>query len=250
MICIYSITNKIDGKKYVGKTKNFARRKTYHLSEFNSSQKRPSCNRHLYRAVKKYGIQNFKFEILESFDQLDESNLSERELFWMGELGTLSREHGYNLRSDSSTRCFVHEETRKLLSEKNKGAGNPNAGNYWSDKKKGKMSEAAKNRHSSGSFYGEEWRKKISDASKLMWKDEQLKAQMAEKVRLKKLKYNFEQYTKSGELIEVWSDIASILAENPSYKWQNIYSVCNGYKKSYMGFVWKKVLKDVGYAGI
>jgi len=244
MICIYSITNTIDGKRYIGKTKNLANRKNYHLYALRLDNRNLSCNRHLYNAVKKYGIENFIFEIIESFDHLDESLLSERELFWMTELNTLSRTHGYNLRSDSSTRCFVHDETKQIISINFKGKGNPNHGNNWTKEMKSSMSETAKNRHLSGGIYGDEWRKKISDASKRMWKDERLKSQMAEKVRLKKLKYDFEQYTKSGELIRVWSDVAAILEENPSYKWQNIYSVCNGYKKSYMGFVWKKVLKN------
>ena len=51
------------------------------------------------------------------------------------------------------------------------------------------------------------------------------------------------QYSKDGEFINKFDSIKSIIEENPSYKWQNIYSVCNGYKKSYMGFIWKKELK-------
>lgn len=29
----------------------------------------------------------------------------------------------------------------------------------------------------------------------------------------------------------------------PYYKWQNIYSVCNGYKPSIYGYIWRKESK-------
>jgi hypothetical protein len=38
-------------------------------------------------------------------------------------------------------------------------------------------------------------------------------------------------------------EIRIIIKANPNFKWQNIYSVCNGYKPTYMGFIWKKELK-------
>lgn len=66
---------------------------------------------------------------------------------------------------------------------------------------------------------------------------------MAKKVSKAKRLYDFEQYSKDGVLLKVWESVEDIISENPDYKWQNIYSVCNGYKKSYRGFIWKKKLK-------
>lgn len=77
------------------------------------------------------------------------------------------------------------------------------------------------------------------------WKDNpDAKRQMARKVSLSKRKYNFEQYTREGEYIKTWESVENILQENPTWKWQNIYSVCNGYKPTYRNFVWKKVPKN------
>lgn len=66
---------------------------------------------------------------------------------------------------------------------------------------------------------------------------------MTKKVSESKRKYDFEQYSKDGELLKVWESVEQIVLANPEYKWQNIYSVCNGYRISYRGFIWKKKLK-------
>lgn len=106
------------------------------------------------------------------------------------------------------------------------------------------MSDIAKERHRSGNFYGDEWRRKQSVRTKIFWSDNpEVKSQMAEKVRLKKEKYRFHQYNKSGELIHTWESMREITSEHPEFHVQAIYSVCDGNKKSYRGFVWKKELK-------
>lgn len=64
---------------------------------------------------------------------------------------------------------------------------------------------------------------------------------MAAKVMVARRKWTFRQLDRDGNLIQVWDNIREIIAVNPGYKWQNIYSVCNGYKKTYKGFVWEKV---------
>ena len=44
-------------------------------------------------------------------------------------------------------------------------------------------------------------------------------------------------------ILETFETIEEIINKYPQYKWQNIYSVCNGYKKRIYGFKWKKELK-------
>lgn len=77
-----------------------------------------------------------------------------------------------------------------------------------------------------------------------MWKDEHKKSEMAKKVSLAAQKYDFLQIDNNGKIVAVWPSIKDIVSKNPTYKWQNIYSVCNGYKKRIYGYVWKKVLKN------
>lgn len=239
-IGIYCIRNNVNGKVYVGKSINIESRFKTHRYLLNSEDRSKDCNRYLYNSVKKYGIENFSFDILESFDTVCETELSDAELKWMIKLRSTERDHGYNLRMDSSTKSVMHRETRALLSESRKGSNNANYGKRWTDDMKIRASDIAKKRHASGKYYDDAWRTKISESSREMWKDEGRKMRMAEKVSKSKTIYDFYQYDKQGVLIRKWDSVRDIISENPNYKWQNIYSVCSGHKKTYMGYIWKK----------
>jgi hypothetical protein len=87
-------------------------------------------------------------------------------------------------------------------------------------------------------------RQKVSEKSKRFWADNpDKKESMRLKVKQKKEKYRFLQLSENNALIKVYETIDEVIKENPNYKWQNIYSVCNGYKKRIYGFKWKKELK-------
>lgn len=244
-IGIYAIIHRESRKAYIGKSSNIEKRfwaHKYWLQKKPRSEKH--TNRHLWNAVQKYGIEAFQFMILEVFLEIDEDIIAERELFWMDMYSSCDRSKGYNLRRDSSTGMQMHTETRLMNSVFNLGRGNPNFGNRWNDSQRERMSKQVKQRHKDGIGYNDEWRAKLAITSANIWKDETKKKRMAEKVSKKKEKYDFEQYNLAGELLRRWPSVKNIVSENPGYKWQNIYSVCNGYKPTYMGFVWKKVLKD------
>ena len=84
---IYCITNQINGKQYIGKTiLSVERRFWEHKSERLRSPERP-----LYRAMNKYGVENFTIETLE---ECDYKILSEREMYWISQKGTYH--NGYN----------------------------------------------------------------------------------------------------------------------------------------------------------
>ena len=89
MAFIYCITNIINGKKYIGKTlKSVEKRFKEHLEDYkrNRCEKRP-----LYDAIKKYGKENFKVEILL---ECDENILSEKEQEFILKYDTYN--NGYN----------------------------------------------------------------------------------------------------------------------------------------------------------
>lgn len=239
-IGIYSITNKINGKRYIGKSINIEKRFSYHKSSLRRTERSKDTNRHLFNAVKQYGIENFDFEIIQSFDEVDEQLISESELVWMDLFNTTNRNCGYNLRRDTSTRMVVHPETRIKQSENFTGEKNSNYGNSWTDEMKDNARRIALDRHSSGKYYNDEWKSKLSKTSSETWKDEKLKSKMAQKVKMSKRKYIFHQFDKLGNFIKTYESVEQIVSENEGFKWQNIYSVCNGYKKSYMGYVWVK----------
>ena len=89
MAYIYCIKNNINGKCYVGKTlKSPNERFSEHLYD---AYKPTEENRPLYRAIKKYGKNNFSLQTLEECaDEL----ASEREIWYIKKLKTYA--HGYN----------------------------------------------------------------------------------------------------------------------------------------------------------
>ena len=77
MIGIYKITNKINGKCYIGQSINIKRRWRNHKKDA-FWKNGPDYEYPLYRAFRKYGVDNFSFEVLELCTQ-DELNQKEIE---------------------------------------------------------------------------------------------------------------------------------------------------------------------------
>lgn len=88
MAYIYKITNQINQHSYIGKTEyvNPNRRWKEHLSE---ATKQRFNHRAIYRAIQKYGKENFSFEILE-----ETNNPNEREQYYILKYNTYH--NGYN----------------------------------------------------------------------------------------------------------------------------------------------------------
>lgn len=61
---VYKITNKINQKNYIGSTNNYKRRMREHRAAINYSPDHRDFYHPLYQAFRKYGIENFTFEIL------------------------------------------------------------------------------------------------------------------------------------------------------------------------------------------
>lgn len=100
MIGIYCITNKINGKIYVGQSINIEQRwKAHRTKPYNPND--PQYDSFFYRAIRKYGIENFEFSILE---QCSEELLDERECYWIDKLNSFSA--GYNLTPGGGGKTF------------------------------------------------------------------------------------------------------------------------------------------------
>lgn len=88
---IYKATNLVNGKMYVGKTYNFEKRKREHIYDIDDN-----CPFH--RALKKYGLENFKWEIIDTASSDEE--ICDKEKYWIKTLRTCVSEknsQGYNV---------------------------------------------------------------------------------------------------------------------------------------------------------
>lgn len=116
---IYKITNLVNGKVYIGQSKNCKRRFKEHISAYSSSY-----SSKIHNAIMKYGIHNFKFEILEH----NVENYNEREKWWIDYYKSNKREFGYNITEggedppvisgdDSYFAIYSEEQINKVINE-------------------------------------------------------------------------------------------------------------------------------------
>ena len=93
MIGIYKITNIVDGKCYIGQSTDINDRWIKHRSRpFQVND--ISYNTLFYRAIRKYGLENFTFEVVEEC-QCD--MLNEREIFYIDVYNSHFTKNGYNM---------------------------------------------------------------------------------------------------------------------------------------------------------
>ena len=97
---IYKITNKLDGKLYVGKTcTTISNRWSHHLNDYTKK------DWHLYRAMRKYGVENFTIEPIE---ECPDELLNCREIYWIDKLDTFNT--GYNETRGGEGRIQISRE--------------------------------------------------------------------------------------------------------------------------------------------
>ena len=83
MIGIYKITNLINGQSYIGQSVDIEKRwLKEQQSAFNVNNS--SYNYPISCAFRKYGIDNFQFEVLE---ECLRNQLNEREKYWIAQYG-------------------------------------------------------------------------------------------------------------------------------------------------------------------
>lgn len=106
---VYQIRNLVNGKVYIGKSKNLQSRKSGH---FASLRKGLHANKHLQNSYNKYGEKSFVFEIVEYVD--NEEKLIEREQFWIDKVRSRKENFEYNIRKQAeSNEGLKHTEASK-----------------------------------------------------------------------------------------------------------------------------------------
>ena len=216
---IYKTTNLVNGKIYIG--------------QHNGTKKHYiGSGKLLKTAIKKYGKENFKREILEYCDNVDHAN--EREIIWIAKYDSRNPSIGYNLAYGGASHS---EEARKKLSEAKKGKKRAE----FSKEHKRKLSEVWKGRKHSeetrrkmsewqiGKKLSEDTKKKISEANKNPSEETRKKMSEASKIKIIQL-------TLDGLKVKIWDSGKD--ASNFGFNPRHISSCCKGKSKTHKGFKW------------
>lgn len=238
---IYMVTNKINGKKYIGQTlrDDIKIRWSYH-----KSMQKNSIGHYLYNAYKKYGIENFKFEIIcICFDE----DCNKYEIDYIKKYNTISP-NGYNLKSGGENQKH-HAETKKLMRQKNKKPisnetreklklyGLKCRGIKLSNEQKEKMSSA---RTKYWANISTEAFESISNKRKEIYLKKDSKTKQALENGTKLLRKKVLKFDKNGTLLNSYASISQAATENNLHI-SGISRACNHLHnaKESGGFIWE-----------
>lgn len=133
---IYKATNKINGKLYIGQTvRSLESRKQRHISEALNK----SNNMYIGRAIRKYGSENFDWCVLHECSNIDD--LNQMEIHYIKLYNTFNTGYNLTLGGEGVVGCIPSNETKKKLSELQKGKNNSFYGKKHSEKTKKEMSK-------------------------------------------------------------------------------------------------------------
>ena len=220
---IYMHKNKINNKVYIGITK---RKPQYRWNDGKGYN-----NQYFKRAIQKYGFNNFEHLIL--YENLTQKEAEQKEIELIAYYKSSEKDFGYNISKGGmvNSGVFCKEETKKKISQANKGIHNGMYGKHHTEKEK----------------------EKISKASKKMWNNEEHKEKMSN--RMKGNPYRFKKgnipwnKNKKGIMIP-WNrkkvicidtnEIFNSVAEAEKNKnVSNVSCCCNGKRKSTKGLHFK-----------
>lgn len=143
----------------------------------------------LYSSIRKYGIENFEFIIIECSE--DVNTMDERELYWVNNYKSNDLNYGYNLRLDCVTNkgCKFSEEARKRFSERQKRLWKDSEyRNNFIKKNKGRIA------WNKGLKMSNESNKQNSERLKKLWQDPIHRDKMLESHKAKRHAKNLIQF--------------------------------------------------------
>lgn len=153
---IYKISNTKNGKVYIGQTvQPFNKRASEHKKRMRNGANFP-----LYNAMRKYGIDAFSFEVVDTASNQEE--LDEKERFWIAHCNS-KHPNGYNLTAGGAGTFDYHhtDDDKKRMSSLKKGVFDGENNSFY-----GKHHSAAQiekwKRERKGRKLTEEWKQNIS----------------------------------------------------------------------------------------
>lgn len=149
---VYKITNLINEKVYIGQTNDFDRRWSEHKS---NAQNKP--RQLVEQAMKKYGVDNFKCELIDTLPSQEEVNLKEAEYI---KSNNCISPNGYNI-EEGGKYAPLSQEALLKISRALKGRPSINKGKRCSEEQKLKTSKTM-----TGRKYSKDRAQKISEGRK------------------------------------------------------------------------------------
>lgn len=212
MAYIYKITNDINDKVYVGKTKiSIERRFSQHCRE----RKKERCrNRPLYIAMNKYGVEHFHVELIEETD-----NPEEREMYWIDFYN--SYHYGYNATRGGDGKCHVD---KKLVVDTYKRVKN--------------QKQTAKILNIS------------ADTVRKILNSLNVKKLTSSEILRKKCGISVNQYDLEGHFLRKFDTVGDAVLylnkrNNNRSPYEHILDVCRGKRKTAYGYVWTFVDDEI-----
>lgn len=216
---IYTITNQINGKQYVGQTI-----RSIEVRFKEHCYKKPADGRKsiIYDSIKKYGKENFTIAEIDKAKSLEE--LNKKEIYWIDYYNSKAP-NGYNLTDGGLGHRGITYTPEQLerKSQNMTGENNPNWGN------------SGEKNHFYGKKHSEETRKHLSEiASNREMTEERL--MYLEKARNSKGSFN------KKAVINLDTDEVFESASEARRKYNTNYSgitdTCKGRQKTCKGFRW------------
>ncbi len=237
---IYIITNKLNGKQYVGQSRNYLDRWTSHCSYKDDY----SCL--LHNAIRKYGKDNFTIELLE--DNIPIEEIDQREKYYIDYYNTFT--NGYNMttggqgvhgyRHTNNTKQKISNNSEKMWTEIKRDESRYNEimikrskslkGKKFSESHRKAISEAAKKRlGSKNSFYGKRHSQETKD---LIGKKNSKSIVMVDPNSNEIIR----EFTSIKKAVKYLLEIGKTTSIQADHK---IVNVCKGRKEYAYGFRWR-----------
>lgn len=108
---LYKITNVFDGKIYIGQSVNPNGRWRRHKSDAKLGKSKS----HLSRAIQKYGVQNFTFEVIVQAKTLED--IDEAEIICIKQYNSSNQNYGYNIALGGNGKRIISEQTKRKISK-------------------------------------------------------------------------------------------------------------------------------------
>ena len=207
---IYSITNKLNNRKYIGQSKDIAQRWKQHIYQLRNNKHHTQS---LQADWNKFDYEDFVFQI---------EYICTKKFLTFHEIRVWELyENNYNGKPNKNTYPEPTEATKKKISKALKG-NQHTLGSKHSEETKRKMSQAQK-----GRIHSEETKKKISKA---------LKGNQYRTVSVL-------QYDKEGNFIAEYPSLNEAGKQTGSHP-SGITQACRGKRKTSGGFIWKYKSSD------